>query len=420
MIDIAALYDSLLDASFRGVTFSVIDCRDEVGRRVQSWLFPGRDERAWQDLGAFDGPLRIAGLISGDDYVQQANRLRAAFRTAGPATLILPWRDDLVVVLEKPASISFSQKELRIVRFEASFLPFTQFATPPPDTLQGLLDDINGAMTQARAWLAELLKPLILPLAVFAYAQRFVGRVATYWTYATSGGLASDILGSAAAARIAALSGAPASPANADITADALLAVPVAIAQASVPTPPAAIGPGGSAATHAAADPAATATLLLGVAARVALLAGDPQPGPMLACALQAAIVIQAIAAASDIIFASQLDATAWRDRLLAGLDASITAAAVQAQAAPTEAGALWRSLVAVRASFLADMSAAIGRLPPVNALTLVTSAPAWLVAQYLSGDAPGGVVATYRDLVARNGIRHPAMVGPGVLEVLA
>jgi hypothetical protein len=27
---------------------------------------------------------------------------------------------------------------------------------------------------------------------------------------------------------------------------------------------------------------------------------------------------------------------------------------------------------------------------------------------------------ATYRDLVARNGIRHPAMVGPGVLEVLA
>ena len=420
MIDIQGLYDSLLDASFRGVTFSVIDCKDEVGRRAQSWLFPGRDDRAWQDLGALDGPVKISGLISGDDYVHQGDRLRAAFRTAGPGTLVTPWRDDVQVVLEKPATISFSHKELRIVRFEAVFLPFAQFVTPPTDTLQGLLDDLDALKAQARGWLRGLLAPLILPLAVFAYAQRFVAQVSTYWTFAVSGGLASDIISSVAVAPIAALSGAPATPANAATTADALAGVPAAIADASVPTPLAAVGPGSSAVTPDAADPAAVAALLLAVAAKVASSAGDPAPGPGLSVAMQAIIVAEAIRAASDIIFTSQQDAMAWRDRLLVGLDATISAAALQAQAMPADAGALWRNLVGVRQAFLADMTATIGRLPAVLTVTLPTGVSAWLVAQYLAGDAPGGVVATYRDIVARNAVRHPAMVPAGAIEVLA
>ena len=420
MIDIQALYDSLLDASYRGVTFSVIDCRDEVGRRVQSWLFPGRDDRAWQDLGAHDGPIRITGLISGDDYVHQGELLRAAFRTAGAATLVLPWRNDLQVVLEKPAVISFSQKELRIVRFEASFLPFTQFLAPPADTLTGLLDNVNALMAQARAYLRSLLAPIILPLAVFAYAQRFVGQTATYFQFATAGGLNADLLGAAVAGPLAALVGAPATPGNAASTADALLAVPAAVAQASVPTPPAAVGAGGSLSTPASADPGVAAALLLAVAGQVAGAATDPAPGPGLAAAMQAGIIAQAVAAASDITFTSQADAQMWRDRLLAGLDAATAAAAIATQAAPLEAGLVWRALVALRASFLADMSATIGRLPPVETVTLRNATSAWLLANYLAGDATGGVVATYRDIVARNRIRHPAMLPAGPVEVLA
>lgn len=121
--DIQGLYDSLLTASFRGVNFSIIDARHEVGRRCQRFLFPGTDQTVFQDYGALDGPIHITGLISGDDYTHQAWRLHTAFRTAGPATLVHPWLGGLKVVLAKPATISFSHAELRIMRFEAEFLP---------------------------------------------------------------------------------------------------------------------------------------------------------------------------------------------------------------------------------------------------------------------------------------------------------
>lgn len=107
MIDIQGLYDSLLDASFRGVSFSIIDTRLDVGRRMQREMFPGLDTSLFQDLGAMDGPIRITGLISGDDFVAQARKLRLAFRTAGPGTLLHPWIDDSIVILQGPASISF-------------------------------------------------------------------------------------------------------------------------------------------------------------------------------------------------------------------------------------------------------------------------------------------------------------------------
>src|SRR5882757_9166886 len=101
-MDIIGLANSLLDATFRGIPFSILDSRHEVGRRLQRFLFPGRDESAFQDLGAADGSIRITGLISGDDYVHQAQRLHTAFRLPGPATLVHPWLGDLVVLLEKP------------------------------------------------------------------------------------------------------------------------------------------------------------------------------------------------------------------------------------------------------------------------------------------------------------------------------
>jgi hypothetical protein len=266
------------------------------------------------------------------------------------------------------------------------------------------------------------LAPLILPLALVSYANRTAGLVASWWRVATGGGVAANILGIRADAPIAALAAPAVVPAGttwADAMVANLAAVPDAIAAASVPTPPAAVGPGASALTSVAADPAATATVLLGVAAQVSGLAADPTPGPGIAVGQQAQIVLAAIAAASDMVFASQQDALAWRDRLLAALDLAITAVARQAASLPIEGAALWRTLLAVRSAVAADYNARIGRLPAVRQMLLPAAAPVWLIAQHLSGDRPELVAATYRDLVARNRISHPGVPIAGTIEAL-
>lgn len=419
---IQGLYDSLLDASFRGVTFSIIDSRHEVGRRVQRFLFPGRDDTAFQDLGAHDGAIRITGLISGDSYIANAQALHTAFRAAGPATLVHPWLGEIVVVLESPATISFTHTEFRIARFEASFVPFQPFVAPPVDTLQGLLDALDAGRVAARAFLRRLLAPLILPLALVNYANRTAWQIAGWWKVATRGGLAANVLGLRADPAIDTLAAPISVPAGstwADTMGANLAAVPEAIASASVPTPQAAVGPGASAVTPAAADPAATAFVLLGVATQVAGLASDPAPGPGLAAAVQAQIVLAAIAAASDILFTSQQEAMAWRDRLLVALDRAIALAAAQAAVVAIEGATLWRSLVAVRAAVAADYNALIGRLPPVLPLVLPAAVPVWLIAQFRAGDRPDVLAAVYRDLVVRNRIAHPGLPVGGSIEVL-
>ena len=64
-------------------------------------------------------------------------------------------------------------------------------------------------------------------------------------------------------------------------------------------------------------------------------------------------------------------------------------------------------------------MAAVIGRLPAVVAFTSPAPVPVWLIAQHLSGDTPGDLVATYLDIVGRNNIAHPALAPAGALEVL-
>lgn len=415
---IEGLFDTLLDASFAGIPFSIIDTRLAVGRRLQRFFFPGQDNPSYQDLGALDGPIHVTGLLAGDDYVAQALALRKAFRTAGPATLVNPWLGELQVVWERPPVISFTHNELRIARFEGDFILFSPFVPPPADTLAGLLAAIENAVAAAKAFMLSLLTPLALPLAIFSYVQSLVNTVVGFWQLATQ---PYPVIGAAAAAPIATL-GAPAtSPLApwATATVDNLSAVPAAIAACTIPTPPSAVGAGGSTATPLAGDPRHAVTLLLAAAAQARSFATNPGPGPGMAATLAAIAVAQACAAASDIVYTSQQDAQAEQALILPAIDAAIALALMAAPSAPSLAGMLWRGLVALRAAFLADMSAIIGRLPAVAILAIPVATPVWLIAQYLSGDAPSALVAVYNDLVVRNGIRHPAVCPPGSIEYL-
>lgn len=415
---IEGLYDTLLDASFAGIPFSIIDTRLPTGRRLQRFFFPGQDNPSFQDLGALDGPIHVAGLLAGDDYIAQAMALRQAFRSPGPATLVNPWLGELLVVWERPPIISFTRTELRIARFEGDFILFQNFVPPPADTLAGLLSAIENAVAAAKAYLLKLLTPLALPLAIFSYVQGVVNTIVGFWQAATQ---PYPVIGANAASAITALAAPAASPLApwATNTVANLSAVPAAIAACTVPTPPSAVAAGGSTATPPAGDPRHAVTLLLSAASQAASFAANPGPGPGIAATLSAQCVAQACAAASDIVYASQQDAQAEQALIVSAIDAAIALALRAAPSAPSLAGTLWRGLVALRAAFLADMSATIGRLPTVATLAIPVATPVWLIAQYLSGDAPSNLVATYQDLVARNRIRHPAICPPGSVEYL-
>ncbi len=418
----ALLPDLLLSASLGGVPFAIINSRDEVGRRTQRFFFPGRDDTEFQDLGALDGPIRISGLLVGDDYVSQAAAMRAVFRAPGPLTLVHPWIGTLIVNIQGPGTISFSDQEMRYARISFSAVPYYAAAPMQPNTLQALLAGVDGVMTATQSFLASILEVAALPLAVFSIGQAFVSTIAGAWSTAIglAGADAAILTGAAgdAIATLAAPIGAPAPNWAADTIAN-LLAVPPLIAGASVPTPPAVVAPGGSAATPPAAAPTSSVAVLLGMVPSLAPYAQAATPAPALAAAMQAALVAQAVSAASDIVYASQQDALAEQAVIVPAIDAAIQAVAKQAQTNTSATWPLWDALTTLRDGFIADLNAQIGRLPAVVSLALPAPTSAWLIAQYLAGDNPAAVFATYQDIVARNKIVHPAMVS-GTIEVLA
>jgi len=147
--------------------------------------------------------------------------------------------------------------------------------------------------------------------------------------------------------------------------------------------------------------------------------AGTPAPGPAMGAAMQAALVAAAVQAASRIVYTSQTQAEAQAALLYAAIDAAAVAAASLAQTDPANAAPVWRGLVAMKAALAADVNALIGRLPPVVAIITPVAMPAWVLAEYISGDTPAQVYATYLDLITRNNVLNPALVPAGTLEVL-
>lgn len=425
LVDIVGLYEELLlDASYRGIPFSVVDSRDAGGRRVQAFLFPGVDRQAFHDLGQSEGDIVVNGIIVGDDYVRQAERLRHAFRDWRPATLVLPWIGDVFVVQApgRPPEISFSHDRLRVVTFQATFRRFDPLKPTPLGTLQSLLDGLSDLRAAARSLLRQILAPAALVLSTIGQVTSLAGEMATLFgrlILSTRAPLV-GITGSAPIGLLKTLAGVPLDDDYPDTVADRMAGPAAAIAGTSLPVLPAAVAPGGSTTLPEAVDPRITAGLILDVVTGIAPLATAPLARQQLAACAQALMLAEAATAASDIAYDSQQDAAAWRDRIAAALDAAATLAVSLVPGQPTAAAALWRGLVDARAAWLSDMTTTIGRLPAVRRFTPREQVPAWVLAHYLVGDDPSQVLGVWNDLVRRNDLRHPALPPPGPLETLA
>jgi prophage DNA circulation protein len=423
MIDIIGLYDSLLSASISGFPFEVLDTRQEFGRRIERFLFPGIDQPVFQDFGAQDNQISVTGMLIGDDYVQQAQNFRRVLQLPGPMTLVHPWLGNLQVILAGPSAVNIelSNTTLRVARFTVTLFLYQ----PPPVTLADTLSLIGTAVQSAvgdvQNWMAGVLAPLVLPLAAFAYAQGFVRSISAGFAGLVNSGASGAEIGPVASGAIAAMNAVPAVPgaAWASSLASAISAIPASIVAAAQPGVPSAVAPGGASVAASAASPADAVAMLLQAVSIATAHANDPAPGPALAACLQALIVAQAVQAAALINYQSVQQAQAQELVLMGALDAVIAAAASQAQSAPQLAAPVWDDLIGLKAALAADTNALIGRLPEVVSISTIRAHPAWLIAHYIAGDMPGAMAASYADLIARNQVVNPAMVPPGTLEVL-
>jgi prophage DNA circulation protein len=423
MVDIVGLYNTLLTATFGGVPFSVIDTRQETGRRVQRFVFPGVDDASFQDLGADDGPITIRGLLYGQDYLAQATLLQAVFRSAGPYTLVHPWLGKKQVILapgQRP-SISLTATELQIARFELAVLPYNPSAAAGLDTLAKLETELAAVTAAAENWLANVMQPAVNVLGAFSYVQSWLTSISGVFTAALAVTPSANTITGAANVAISDLTSITTAPSLSwgGTTTAQVAAVPAAIAGAATPPVPSAVAPGSSTTAATAADPGDVVTTLLATIPGIAAGAANPSPGPALAAGLQALVVAQAVQAASNITYTSQQDAQAEAAVLYAAIDAAAVAAGTAAQSDPANAAPVWRNLVSLKGALAADMNAVIGRLPPVVMITVPRVMPVWLLAHYVSGDDPGAVYGTYQDIIARNNVYHPALLQPGQIEVL-
>lgn len=436
-----AVGSALSVAAWRGVTFWMPNSQDEAGRRVLQVWFPARDDYRAQDFGSLDGMIRVSGLIIGDDYVIRAQRMRAALMQAGAGTLVHPWWGAIQCRLMQTGTISFADGEIRMARFQATFVRVPVQSTSKglfaeiEDTLTSVLTQADALVDQAVLTCRSVLSTLTLPLALVSAVSSTIGVAQGVWDAAT-GSTAALPVRTAAAAPLAALSaGVPVPVANsdtsyADSVATVISGVPAAVAQAVSPTASAAIAPADavSGVDEDDIDPAVATTLLLTATESLrtagqtaAAQAADPASvrGLMMAATLVTAA--QAVAAASSLSYTSQDDALTWRDRLLTMLDTLIddieTLAGTAGAAVPISG--MLGAIRDCKAAITADISERLGRLPAVIAVTVPRQMSAWLVAYAVAGDNTSEVEEVWTDMVQRNGLRHPAVTSPGVIRVL-
>lgn len=397
----------LMPASFRGVPFFIPNSRRASGRRQAEFELAASDITEREDLGLLNGPIDIEGVYVGDDYIAVEAALRAAFETPGPGTLQHPWYGPLLVELTAPGETNFDADSLRSFRFRATFKLFIQSSGALVSTLPALAAAASALLTVAGGTLQTA---LTLPFAQGAFRA------------------AADLLSSAmrsgpGGAVLASLDSLP-SLDTAVITADTaqswLAAFGGAIGNAGVApqTPAVAAGPAGR--VTAPLVPARDATSALMMLA--ATLAADPNARAAdraIAIATSAAMLASAITPLSAIDYESRQEAMRWSGLMATAFDTAMQTTALNLALGPVEIGTLWRALSETKRRMIEDIDERIGRLPSVLMITPPGQVSAWLVAQYVAGDSPARLKSLVEDIHRRNGLRHPALAGPSVLEVL-
>jgi prophage DNA circulation protein len=110
-----------IHAKFRGVPFFIFDERKDGGRKVAVSDFPGADRRVIEDLGMLPGSYMINGFVSGNDWIQKAQRLANALNNPQEGLLEC---SVFGIVKVKPVTYaeSIDQRSVGEIRFRMLFM----------------------------------------------------------------------------------------------------------------------------------------------------------------------------------------------------------------------------------------------------------------------------------------------------------
>lgn len=162
--------DSMLDASFRGVKFDVINTRDSWSRDIAQHEYPYIDGADIQDMGRKARNIRLSALFWGDDYDSRLQSFIAALDKPGAGELIHPIYGSMPNMQAIECQISHDAENVDYCTVELVFLEsktgnpfFTQdYPTAQADVIfnqvQSLMDAEQSLMDNAMAPLRDAKK----------------------------------------------------------------------------------------------------------------------------------------------------------------------------------------------------------------------------------------------------------------------
>lgn len=403
-----------LPGLYRGVSIHVLDAASEHGRRVLEYLFPGVDAAAYDDFGVLPSIVSIEALILADDYKAQARRLQRVFETPGPGLLVHPWMGPMAVIMEEPARISFSARELRVVRISARFKRMSAATGLSMLGGSGLVSAISAVIAAASAISASVSTVMVSASGSAAVRRsRRIIRTASQTAQAPTGA------GSALAGLRETLAAS---------TPDAAADLDLWVRQASlvlqtISDIPAVASASASASTTVQAAPSPQSLMTIGLDL-AAILAVEARRAPSSAdTVLLLAAAVQFLSSAAYQVsyadYASSQEAVAYRTRFATAIASLIEALEVfGADQYQSEASALIRAGLALSAAIVTDLNEVIGRLPAVLSFANSAALDAWQLAVHVAGDQPSRIEEVYADIVARNDPRLASAMEARAIEV--
>lgn len=387
------LLPGLMPAQYAGVDFHMPDTTTIPGRRVAEHLFPGIDRAAYDDMGEAPEEITVTGILLGDDYIGQAQRLRRIMKSPGPKSLIHPWLGGMTVIMEYPGEISFADYELRVARFTASFKVIRSGGGSAGGSTSARLSQSVSRLISVSQILGEIRTPLsnrAIPRTIRIIREAFPDLPA----FPVAGFLNSFDQAN-----------------EARIEESVVTEGPVATAAGFTPAVP------------RETPEAVFKDLSKGAKTLVEAVPESPSNADR-ALLVSASGLVLARAAGMTVFhsYKSQAEALEIRETstdLLHKLgEASNLPSGPSLVHYQSVAFEIERSCHELAAAVHDDINEVIGRLPPLHRVPLDRVTDAFLIAHHLFGDTLINVEAGYRSLVRRNDPRHPAQIQPGIVEV--
>ena len=416
-------HNGLLQASFRGIPFYIqYDIDHEAGRRMQTTIFPGIDPDADDDFGKHNGEISVRGFLIGDTYISQEKRLRKAFETAGPGTLVHPWLGEMLVILIQPAQFSFSEKELRVCRFEFTCKRSFDGLSLLPSSLSGLISAILNVVSSAQNLFSAVLSIRELPLGAWAAGRDYAHNSVVILQSHATGSKGSAIFESALEKPLKTFETALANETTTEGIKDlsqSYSAIPGILAESALTPPKAAIGLGPSGTTPVSPGEEVGAQVLkqtiLTVTESVSAVETEQSAQSTFEISCLAAIA----GLTTEMNYETRQQAKAALDDLIILIDKARSRLIILSATYPAAAAEALTALEQLRAAVSIDMNEIIGRLPVLDDVTIKAPVSSFILANHFYGDDVTRIVTGQQDLVNRNRPKYPGSMAD-MIEVLS